>query len=277
MMSQFLGSPRNESVDIDQREPAPKRRWLPILMYHRVVPEVIGADPYHLKVPVAHFAAQMKFLRDHGYRSRTLAELVQMAARGERPHGKSVIISFDDGYKDIYDYAFPILQQNQLTATLFLVSSCIGGLNTWDRGKGDETRLMGRGELIEMAKNGMELASHSLTHRSLTELNPEEARREIMDSKAALEDQLDLEVVSFSFPFGHSDPALREVAAQAGYQAACGIEQREHTLFNLSRVDVASCGGNWPLWRWKMSGLHHRLRQRGSLRSLKAFLAGTGK
>ena len=123
-----------------------------------------------------------------------------------------------------------------------------------------------------MKEHGIDFGSHGATHRSLTQLDAETARGEILDSKADLEEQLGMEVLSFSFPYGRSNPAVRQLVPQAGYLAACGIEQREHRLFNLSRVDAGSCHGSWLLWRWKVSGLHYRLRQSRILRSLKASL-----
>lgn len=260
------------ALEIGQSPSSQGTSWLPILMYHRVGDSLSGSDPYNLCVSTAEFERQMRWLRDRGYRSITFEELALMTARANRPMGKPVIITFDDGYRDVYDHAFPILLRHQLTATFFIVSKSIGGMNIWDRGKVVETPLLGLDELKEMRRHGMDFGSHGATHRRLTELDPHEARQEILESKAVLEDRLEMEVLSFSFPFGSSNPALKELVSQAGYLAACGIEQREHSLFNLSRVDVAKCHDSSFQWRWKVSGLHFRLRRNRMLLRSRAVL-----
>ncbi len=245
--------------------------WLPILMYHRVVPRVEGPDPHNLKVSTSDFDAQMKYLKDRGYQSVYLDELGTAAGNGFSFWTKPVIITFDDGYRDTFTNALPILKKYQLGATVLLVSARIGGSNLWDLGRAEASPLVGLDEIREMAKHGIRFGAHSATHRPLTELNTEEAYREIAGSKAALEDMLGCDVGVFSFPHGRSTPEHSQMARQAGYVAACGIEQRHHSLFNLSRVDAASCRGSRLLWRLKVSGVYHQARQRGSLRTLKAI------
>ena len=253
-------------VQVQQRVP-----WLPILMYHRIVDRVDGSDPYHLKVSTAEFEAQMKYLSDRGYQSLFLEE-VALSTPDDFSRAKPVVITFDDGYRDTYTNALPILLRHQLKATVLLVSGHIGATNTWDGDKAEASPLLGLREIGEMAKHGIRFGSHSVTHRSLPALSSQEAWKEMTESKATLEDMLGSEVRIFSYPYGHSTLKLTEMARQAGYMAACGIEQGEHTLLNLSRVDVASCQGRWLLWRLKLSGIHHRLRQSRSLRKLKAIL-----
>ena len=250
-----------------------KAPWLPILMYHRVGDWSGRAGSYTQCVSGEEFEGQMRFLRQRGYRSISFKDLALMTLRGDRPRGKRVIITFDDGYRDVYEHAFPILQRYQFTATLFLVTGCIGGSNVWDRGGAEGAPLLRLREIEDMKEHGMDFGSHSATHRPLTELDAKTARGEILDSKADLEEQLGLEVLSFSFPYGRSNSAVRQLVRQAGYLAACGIEQREHTLFNLSRVDADTCRGSRLRWWWKVSGLHYRLRQSHTLRALKGVLA----
>ncbi len=240
--------------------------WLPILMYHRVVARVDRPDPYHLYVSVADLDAQMRFLHQRGYKSMTLEELGRIVATGGWPRGRHVVITFDDGYRDVYVNALPVLERYGFTANVMLVSGQIGGRNVWESAQVDKVRLLGPDDLEAMMGHGVAFGSHGVTHKPLTFLSADEARREVEGSREALERLLGLEVRSFSFPHGRSSPAIRDMVRQAGYLAACGIEQREHSLFNLCRVDVAACQGNWFLWIWKISGLHHRLRQSHMLR-----------
>jgi peptidoglycan/xylan/chitin deacetylase (PgdA/CDA1 family) len=173
---------------------------------------------------------------------------------------------------DTYTNAFPVLEKYGLTGTVLLVSGHIGGTNTWDHGEVPITSLLGPSEIREMAERGMGFGSHTVSHKPLTELSYKEARSEIADSKCALEDMLGKEMRALCYPYGRSNPYIREITQEAGYHVACGIEERENTLFNLSRVDAVSCSDNWLLWRMKISGTHYKLRQNSGLRKLKTFL-----
>src|SRR5690606_28299288 len=127
--------------------------------------------------------------------------------------------------------------------------SRIGGRNTWDEGRAEPATLMDLAQIREAQSAGITFGSHSQTHPRLADLSPETARAEVFDSKKALEDMLGLAMPVFCYPFGNSSPAVRDLAQEAGYEAALGIEQRQHTLFNLSRVDgVRNAGSGWK-WR----------------------------
>ena len=248
-------------------------RWLPILMYHRIVDEIDSPDPYYVKVTTKEFDSQMRSLRDQGYQSMTLDELPG-AARSPSRTEKSVVITFDDGYEDTYSHALPILRKYGHRATVLLVADQVGKANTWDGEKVEAAPLLNMNQIEEMGRNGVCIGSHSLTHRPLTDLDPHRALNEIAGSKSALEDMLGREVTTFAYPYGKTNPVLCGLAQNAGYSLACGIEQRENTMFNLSRVDAARCRSNALLWRLKLSGIHFRARRSRSLRQLKSIVSG---
>ena len=248
-------------------------RWLPILMYHRIVDEIDGPDPYYVKVTTKEFDSQMRSLRDQGYQSMTLDELPD-AARSPSRAEKPVVITFDDGYEDTYSHALPILRKYDYAATVLLVADHVGKANTWDGEKVEAAPLLNKGQIEEMGKNRVCIGSHSLTHRPLTDLDPNRALKEIAGSKSALEDMLGRDVTTFAYPYGRTNAVLCGLAQEAGYSLACGIEQREHTMFNLSRVDAARCRSNALLWRLKLSGIHFRARRSRSLRQLKSIVNG---
>ena len=256
----------SEVIGVEEAERAKKVPWLPILMYHRVVDQLKGSDPYRLCVTTTEFEAQMKYLRDRGYQSISLDDAVSGIAQQKLPWTRPVAITFDDGYMDNYTHAFPILRKYRQKATVMLVSSRIGQVNGWDQEDCVEgVPLLGMDEITEMGECGISFGSHTVSHRSMPELDHEEAWRELVDSKAALEELLGSPVRTFCFPYGHSTPALSEMVRQAGYTAAVGIEQRQHTLFNLSRVNPARTRGSWLVWQMKVSGVYYRILQnRGS-------------
>ena len=248
-------------------------RWLPILMYHRIVDEIDGPDPYYVKVTTREFESQMRSLRDQGYQSMTLDQLPD-ATRSSSRTEKSVVITFDDGYEDAYSHALPIVRKYGHCASVLLVADEVGKANTWDGEKVEAAPLLNMGQIEEMSRNGVCIGSHSLTHQRLTDLDPQRALNEIAGSKSTLEDMLGREVNTFAYPYGKTNAVLCGLAQEAGYSLACGIEQREHTMFNLSRVDAARCRSNALTWRLKLSGIHFRARRSSSLRQLKSIVNG---
>ena len=164
-----------------------RRKWLPILMYHRVVDEIEEADPYHVYITTENFEAQMRYVHDRGYQSISLEDAVAASGHHESNWSKPIVITFDDGYMDTYTKAFPILQKYGLNATVPLVSGHIGGYNLWDKGTVIQTPILTQTEIQEMARYGFTFASHTVNHKPLTSLNDDEAYKEIAESKTAIE------------------------------------------------------------------------------------------
>lgn len=249
--------------------------WLPILMYHRVVDALEDSNPYNLSISLERFEMQLRYLADKSFRSFSFKELVGMLNEGKKIPARSVVITFDDGYKDTYTHAFPMLQKYGLTATVFLVSGHIGDSNSWDTGRTSASPLMDRLEILEMARHGMDIGSHSRTHASLPSLTRDEAWNEVAHSKTELEQLMGSEIDTFAYPFGGNIPWLQDIVRDAGYSLACGIDQMRHDRFNLSRVDAAAYTGAVN-WRLNVTGTKHRLRQSRLLRRLKSSLRSTG-
>lgn len=244
-----------------------KLSWFPTVMYHRVVDAITGPDPYALNITSADLESQLKHLKSSGYRSVPLEEALAVARGGNGASGKQVVLTFDDGYMDFMTHALPLLRKYDFTATVYLVSEQISGTNKWDEGRADHAQLMGPSEIREAGEAGITFGSHSKSHPRLADLPLDEAREEVFGSKKALEDLLGHPVPLFCYPFGNSSEAVRDFVREAGYSAALGIEQREHDLFNLSRVDGARNPGSGFNWKFHISGRYFWLRNRsGGLR-----------
>lgn len=245
----------------------PSMSWLPVLMYHRVVGVVDRPDPHYLYISTADFEAQMAYLHERGYQAIPLDDVPSAMAQ-QPPRKKPVAITFDDGYQDTYTHAFPILKKYGMMATVMLVSDCIGGRNVWDEGKAESAPLLSLDEIREMQKSGMRFGAHGAVHASLPDIGAEGARCELAGSKARLEALLGQEVSTLAYPFGRSTPEVCRIAEEVGFTAAFGVDQKTHAMLNFSRIDAARCRGNTFLWRLKLSGVYHRLRQIRSLRML---------
>ena len=249
--------------------------WLPILMYHRVVDDLGESNPYNLSISLDRFEMQLRYLTDKAYRGLTMEELAGMLSRGEKIPGRSVVITFDDGYRDTYTHAFPMLQKYGFTATVFLVSKQIGDTSSWNTDMADVWPLMERSEISEMARHGIDFGSHSRTHTALPSLTRDQARDEVAQSKTELEQLMGRDINTFAYPFGSVAPWLQDIVCEAGYSLACGIDQRRHERFNLSRVDAAAYTAAIN-WRLNITGTKHRLRKSPLIRKLKSAMTANG-
>jgi peptidoglycan/xylan/chitin deacetylase (PgdA/CDA1 family) len=208
-----------------------------ILGYHSISDRRNDA----LAVSASDFDHQLRWLSDCRYSSLTLADFL---ARGKRPQGRVVIITFDDGYADNYRLALPILRRYGFRATVFLVSEYINTdrIFPWDKSKITRPGERSLYEVLtwdlveEMAEYGIEFGSHTCSHRELPGLSEAERWDEISRSRKELGARLGQEVVSFSYPRGCLSPEVISQVAKAGYRGAvvtptrAGIPLSEYTL-----------------------------------------------
>jgi len=171
---------------------------IPILMYHS-----ISNNNNNFSVKVDNFYKQMKTMINFGYKSVNLNEI------HNNRNEKKFVITFDDGYEDVYINALPILNELKLKATCFIVSNQIGKKNAWDNDKKEfpEMNLMNEKQILSWHKNGLEIGSHSLDHSNLIKLSLEEKMKQIIEPKKYFKDKFNININSFSYPFGGYDEA----------------------------------------------------------------------
>ena len=196
---------------------------IPVLMYHKVGDPPPGSTLKKLWVSKDQLRWQMGALRRWGYQPVTLRH----ALRGPLPE-KPVVITFDDGYKNNLDQGLPVLREFGFPAVIFIVVNAVGRDNFWHDPK-NEVRIpmLSWDEVRTLRDAGWEIGSHTLTHPRLLRLSPEEARRELEESRKRLGDQLGEPPVSFAHPYGNGadDIPLRRLVEEAGYRAACSVHQ----------------------------------------------------
>ncbi len=216
---------------------------VPILMYHQVGEPGPKGTPYRsLTVHPDSFRRQMRWLRRLGYRGLSMRDIMPYV-RGER-RGKVVGITFDDGYRNVYRNALPVLRELGFTATNYFVVRQLGGGNIWDYEEGvAHSDLMSKEELLDWAAQGMEVGSHTLNHVKVPEVPEAEARHEIEDSRRELEDLVQQPVTAFCYPYGAENARVRELVSDAGYTNATttapGLAHAGDDPFGLPRVMVA--------------------------------------
>lgn len=215
--------------------------WPLILAYHSIHPDRQDM----LAVHPDKFAYQLEALARQRYRSMTLADYCRQPARyGERV----VIITFDDGYEDNYHYAWPVLQRFGYIGTVFLVSDYVGTdrIFAWNEphaavsGNRACYQVLNWDQIDEMQRGGIEFGSHTCTHRNLTTLSPDDCRREIAESRAALGVRLG-RVETFCYPRGDLNAAVLEMVRQAGYSGAVVTPPRAGLPLNrfaLRRIGI---------------------------------------
>ena len=142
-------------------------------------------------VPPEEFKKQMQYLHDEGYHTITMDELYDYMTKGTELPDKPVLITFDDGYIDNYKYAFPILKEYNMKATLFMITSAFG-----------ESRFVNVEQLKEMQANGIDIQSHTVNHKDLRNMSLDQARDELISSKAVLEDRMKHPVRYIAYPGG---------------------------------------------------------------------------
>ena len=188
-----------------------------ILMYHAVA----GAsyDPNLLSVSPPRFAQQLAWLARHRLRGVAVGTLVA-ALRAGRARGL-VGITFDDGYASVLENAVPELVRRGFTATVFVISDRIGGINDWD--DGTPWPLLSGSQVGELAAAGMEIGSHSASHVRLSGADAGTLRAEVGGSRERLSRLADDEIRGFAYPYGDMDAAARGAVRDAGYDYACAV------------------------------------------------------
>jgi peptidoglycan/xylan/chitin deacetylase (PgdA/CDA1 family) len=194
---------------------------IPILLYHKVDDPPADARLRGPYTPPRRFARQMAFLKKKGAVFYTASGLIKYFHETGSFPPNGLAITFDDGWKDNYENAFPILRRYGIKATIFLVSSCIGEVSTKAVAEGESARAhLSREQVLELSKHGIEFGSHTVNHSLLDRLSLNEVKFEVEESKKQIENLLDKPCPIFSYPAGFFSEDIKQVVKQAGYLSA---------------------------------------------------------
>jgi len=155
-----------------------------------------------------------------------------------------VVITIDDGFAEVLTLAYPVLRRHHFPAIVFLVSGLVGDADRWDAAGTLAGRpLMSWPQIAGLARDGLGFGAHTRSHPRLPAIAPEQARDEIAGSKADIEQQLNVPIRYFAYPFGKLDAKAQALAEQAGFSAACstrwGANDPATPCFALRRTEVA--------------------------------------
>jgi peptidoglycan/xylan/chitin deacetylase (PgdA/CDA1 family) len=190
------------------------RTTVPILMYHQIKDLTASAtqDDLAWTVTPAALDAQLGYLSEKGYTTISLDQLMDGFSGKVGLPVKSIVITFDDGWKTQYTVALPLLKKYKQTATFYVVSTYMGygAYFDWDMTKA-------------LKDAGMTIAGHTLDHSDLVKMNATELDKQLRDSKAAIEKNLGITVNHFAYPFGSYNDAVVAAVKRAGYRTAATI------------------------------------------------------
>jgi len=198
---------------------------VPILTYHHFSEQCSNT----LCMPVKEFARQMAYLKREGYRAVTMKEVLKFMHYQRPLPRKTVAITIDDGYRSVYDLAYPILERYNFTATLFIYTDFINkspNALTWK-------------QLNELIQRGFEVEAHTITHADLTRQRIGESeveyleriRRELQIPRTLIREHLGKEAVWLAYPYGRFNNLVISLAIEAGYRGGVTVTRGSTPFF----------------------------------------------
>ena len=242
----------------------PTEARLPILMYHSISNDLENGRSGYYKVCTApaRFAEQMNWLAENGYEGVTLGTGLARLNSPQPGNGrKPVAITFDDGFRDFYTEAFPILQGHHFQATMYLPTAFIA-----DEPQSFQSRdCMTWSEVSDLHSAGIEFGSHTVTHPKLVEGDWPQIEAELRDSKSAIEQRLRGSVTAFAYPYAFPQaqkdfvPRFQQTLKQAGYESCTTTEvgrvNAGDNLLSLKRLPINDAD-DAPFLRAKLEGAY---------------------
>ncbi|OOM11352.1 polysaccharide deacetylase family protein [Clostridium saccharobutylicum] len=202
---------------------------VPVLYYHSV------RDSNHNEVTISpqKLKNELKYLKDQGYVTLTLRELSDYLLNNSPIPEKSIVVTFDDGYMDNYQNAFPILKELDMKATIFCITSDLDG-----------EYYLSKDAIKEMSNYGIDIQSHTVNHSELNKLSYDEQLKQLKESKKTLESITGKSVFSIAYPYGKYNEDSIKAAKAAGYSLAFttdrGLADRDDSPLKLNRIYINS-------------------------------------
>jgi peptidoglycan/xylan/chitin deacetylase (PgdA/CDA1 family)/glycosyltransferase involved in cell wall biosynthesis len=198
---------------------------LPVLCYHHVGPGQPGTL-ITLTVSPERFERHVRWLARRGYHGVRPSDWLRWRLEGKGLPDKPVLFTFDDGYADLADHAFPVLRRYGFGAGVYVVTGHLGGTNAWDEAHGSGThRLMTAEQVRSWAAQGIEFGAHGRSHADLSSVIAEQLKDEVAGSASDLADLLGSRAVSFAYPYGHYNRAALD-CVRANFDLAFAIDPR---------------------------------------------------
>lgn len=220
-------TPDEEPLPVSAVSVEQDSRSVMVLNYHKIADEHKS-----LSVTLDDFEQQMKWLKEYGFTCITPEQLYDFVANGAELPEKPVLITFDDGYKDNYTNAYPIMKKYGMKGTIFVVTGFLGVYDnylTWEQAK-------------ELLDAGFNIESHTYSHKSMTEASDEDISNELVKSRQTIKEKLGIDSDFMAYPTGTYNLHIAELVKNAGYKGAFTIKydnvSRDSNVYALERVPV---------------------------------------
>lgn len=222
------------------------RKTAVVVMFHRVQDDAPARDS--LTVSVETFERYCQYFCER-FDVVPLRDLVAKL-ESKQSAGGELAITFDDGYRNNFENAAPVLERLSLPATFFVVTQWMGTdvVPFWDAELGVRHAWMTWDDVRELHRRGFEIGAHTRTHPDLGTVAGAQAGEEIAGGRRELERHLGAQVASFAYPFGgrhHLTEANRALVRAAGFRCCCsgfgGVNSQDTDPFRLQRVPIS----NW--------------------------------
>lgn len=215
--SEYWNAAKAAGCTLDKLEAVAGRSKCALMLHSIAEPLSPAESTYYLRP--RKFRSFMRWFQLAGYQTATIDQWIE-----DQVPDRHVLLTFDDGYDDLYENLLPHVMEHKYRPLIFLVANRIGESNTWDQLRGlRPRRLLTLEQIREMQKYGVDFGSHTMTHPWLPDMQDSQLHMEVSDSKHRLEDLLGTEIKSFSYPWGGVDMRVRSAVAGAGYRAAFTI------------------------------------------------------
>lgn len=224
-------------------------------MYHRIAN--VKGDRNSL--PPENFEEQLQYLSSHGYTSISVTQLEKHLLFQASIPEKPVVLTFDDGYKDNFTVALPLLKKYGQIGNVFSISNWQGKENKWENFGKELTLTMDKEELHKWQSFGNYVGSHTVDHPFLADCSTERLHFELVESKAAIESVTGVPATCICYPYGNFNANVIEVAKQCGYKLGLGIFDNvpiwTQDLLALPRIPIPSHQKMWE-FKLKVSSIH---------------------
>lgn len=212
-------------------------------MYHRVINTVENEGFHGTYIYEDIFRKYLKYLKENNYEVITFKDLEKISWRNRfNLNKKYIILTFDDGYVDNYELAFPILKEFGFTATIFLMAEST--YNEWDVNASNEKAfpLMTKEMILEMQNYGIEFGAHTFNHPKINKISNQEIEYQVIECKKILEEKIGEKIIIFAYPYGILNDYAKEMAKKAGYTFAVATDSGpvclSDDLFQIRRIAI---------------------------------------
>ena len=217
---------------------------IPILMYHS-----INTEKNNVSLNINNFRKQMFFLKKNNFQTINLNQI-----NNKNSNKKNFIITFDDGYEDVYLNALPILKELNFSAICYFVTNFIGKYNFWDENKSNykKMKLMNLTQIKSWIHEGMQVGAHTSNHIDLSNCEYNQKKNEIIDPIFFFKKNLSIDIENFSYPFGKFDSQTTNIVKDY-YKTAVTTQRSRYkfnkfNFYNIPRVPINNSTNLLKFW-----------------------------